>query len=89
MSRAILLKSLKNAFTILYEIDDIHCFSDFGKFISYCWLVKCSHELEGKKEYVFEVVFFLELVLTTWGLICVIRLQLAFLLKQHVLFQNF
>ena len=32
--------------TILYEIDDIHRFSDVGKFISYCQLVKCSHESE-------------------------------------------
>ena len=30
--------------TILYEIDDIHRFSDVGKFISYCRLVKCYHE---------------------------------------------
>ena len=36
--------------TILYEIDDIHRFSDVGKFISYCWLVKCSHESAGKKK---------------------------------------
>ena len=36
--------------TILYEIDDIHRFSDVGKFISYCRLVKCSHESAGKKE---------------------------------------
>ena len=38
------------SFTILYEIDDIHRFSDVGKFISYCRLVKCSHESAGKKE---------------------------------------
>ena len=38
------------ALTILYEIDDISRFSDVGKFISYCRLVKCSHESAGKKE---------------------------------------
>ena len=38
------------SFTILYEIDDIHRFSDVGKFISYCRLVKCSHESAGKKK---------------------------------------
>ena len=32
--------------TILYEIDDIHRFSDVGKFISYCRLVKCSHNIQ-------------------------------------------
>ena len=36
--------------TILYEIDTINRFSDVGKFISYCRLVKCSHESAGKKE---------------------------------------
>ncbi|MBQ4236418.1 MAG: IS110 family transposase [Treponema sp.] len=36
--------------TILYEIDDINRFPDEGKFISYCRLVKCSHESAGKKE---------------------------------------
>ena len=36
--------------TILYEIDDIHRFSDVGKFISYCPLVKCTHESAGKKK---------------------------------------
>lgn len=36
--------------TILYEIDDINRFSDVGKFISYCRLVKCSHESADKKE---------------------------------------
>ena len=41
--------------TILYEIDDIHRFSDVGKFIFFSQ----------------EKLFFLELVLTTWGLICV------------------
>ena len=34
----------------LRAIDDIHRFSDVGKFISYCRLVKCSHESAGKKE---------------------------------------
>ena len=36
--------------TILYEIDDINRFPDVGKFISYCRLVKCSHESADKKE---------------------------------------
>ena len=36
--------------TILYEIDSISRFSDVGKFISYCRLVKCAHESAGKKE---------------------------------------
>ena len=36
--------------TILYEIDDIHRFSDVGKFISYCRLVKCSHESAAGRE---------------------------------------
>ena len=40
--------------TILYEIDDIHRFSDVGNFISCCWLLMCSHESAGKKEYVFD-----------------------------------
>ena len=36
--------------TILYEIDNISRFSDVGRFISYCRLVKCAHESAGKKE---------------------------------------
>ena len=36
--------------TIIYEIDSISRFSDVGKFISYCRLVKCAHESAGKKE---------------------------------------
>ena len=39
-----------HSLTILYEIDDIHRVSDGGKFISYCQLVKCSHESAGKKK---------------------------------------
>ena len=36
--------------TILYEIDDIHRFSDVGKFISYCRLVKCSMSQQGRRK---------------------------------------
>ncbi|MCQ2966906.1 MAG: IS110 family transposase [Alphaproteobacteria bacterium] len=38
------------ALTILYEIDNISRFQDVGKFISYCRLVKCTHDSAGKKE---------------------------------------
>lgn len=37
------------ALVILYEVHDIHRFQNVGQFISYCRLVKCSHESAGKK----------------------------------------
>jgi transposase len=38
------------ALVLLYEIHDIHRFESVGRFISYCRLVKCSHESAGKKK---------------------------------------
>ena len=37
------------ALVILYEVHDIRRFQTVGQFISYCRLVKCSHESAGKK----------------------------------------
>ena len=37
------------ALVLLYEIHDITRFAGVGRFVSYCRLVKCSHESAGKK----------------------------------------
>jgi transposase len=37
------------ALVLLYEIHDIGRFNAVGQFVSYCRLVKCSHESAGKK----------------------------------------
>jgi transposase len=37
------------AFVILYEIHDIHRFPNVGDFVSYCRLVKCAKESNGKR----------------------------------------
>ncbi len=37
------------ALVLLYEIHDIRRFGDVGNFVSYCRLVRCSHESAGKK----------------------------------------
>ena len=37
------------ALVILYEVNDIHRFDSVGQFVSYCRLVKCSHESANKK----------------------------------------
>jgi transposase len=37
------------ALTILYEIDTIERFPAAGEFISYCRLIRCTHESAGKK----------------------------------------
>jgi transposase len=37
------------ALVLLYEIQDIRRFASVGQFVSYCRLVRCSHESAGKK----------------------------------------
>jgi transposase len=37
------------ALVLLYEIHDVHRFGGVGNFVSYCRLVRCSHESAGKK----------------------------------------
>ena len=37
------------ALVMLYEVHDIHRFADVGQFASYCRLVACAHESDGKK----------------------------------------
>lgn len=37
------------ALVLLYEIHDVSRFAGVGQFVSYCRLVKCSHESAGKK----------------------------------------
>ena len=37
------------ALTILYEMERIERFSTVGEFVSYCRLIRCSHESAGKK----------------------------------------
>jgi len=36
------------ALILLYEIHDVKRFSSVGQFLSYCRLVRCSHESDGK-----------------------------------------